>query len=182
MGLRRDVGGERYCLCLRRTGAFQKNQEVSAMSRTQWLLLGALTLPLSIGAANAAVDPEKLPQVPCSDVKFSAAFLAKWPKAPAACQDARVYKGQTYAKFQAKVYISSPEFMTVQILDSAGGTVTTASFKPGPDQGVHVNGKLKKFHDMSVGEILTFWVSEKRTDAQELPDSTTNSWALLPPL
>jgi hypothetical protein len=156
------------------------------MSRAQWLLLGALTLPLSTLSINAAlaarVDPDKLPQVPCSDVKFSPAFLAKWPKAPQACQDARTYNGVTYAKFQAKVYISSPEFMTVNILDSAGNTVTTASFKPGPNQGVHVNGKLEKFHDMSVGEVLTFWVSEKRTDAMELPGSTTNKWSLLPPL
>jgi len=153
------------------------------MSRAQWLLLGAaLALPLSIGTANAAVNPDKLPQVACSDVKFSKAFLAKWPKAPAACQDARVYKGVTYAKFQAKVYISSPEFMTVNFLDAQGNTVTTASFKPGPNQGVHVNGKLEKFHDMSVGEVLTMWVSEKRTDASELPGSTTNKWALLPPL
>jgi hypothetical protein len=152
------------------------------MLRIQRLLLSALALSLAVHTASAAVDPEKLPQVSCGTVKFGAAFLAKWPKAPAACQDARVYNGQTYAKFQAKVYISSPEFMTLQILDSSGATVTTASLKPGPDQGVHVNGRLKKFHDMSVGEILTFWVSENRTDAQELPGSTAESWALLPPL
>ncbi len=114
------------------------------MKRATWLLLTAMALPLSIPAANAAVNPDKLPQVPCSDVKFSAAFLAKWPKAPVACQDARVYKGVTYAKFVVKVYISSPEFMTFNILDSAGNTVTTASMKPGPNQGVHVNGKLRE--------------------------------------
>ncbi len=155
------------------------------MSRAQWLLLGAITVSLStlsMNAAHAVVDPDKLPQVACSDVKFSAAFLAKWPKAPMACQDARVYKGVTYAKFTAKVYISSPQFMTVNILDSAGNTVMTSSFKPGPNQGVHVNGKLEKFHDMSVGETLTFWVSQNRTDASELPGSTANKWALLPPL
>jgi hypothetical protein len=152
------------------------------MTRATWLLLSALALPLSITAASAAVDPDKLPQVSCSDIKFSAAFLAKWPKAPGACQDGRIYKGVKYAKFQAKVYISSPEFMTVNILDSAGTIVTTASFKPGPNQGVHVNGTLEKFHDMSVGEVLTFWVSEKRTDAHELPGSTANKWALLPPI
>jgi hypothetical protein len=152
------------------------------MLRSQWILLGALSLSLAIRTASAAVNPDKLPQVSCSAVKFSAAFLAKWPKAPAACQDARVYKGQTYAKFQVKVYISSPEFMTFQILDSSGATVTTASMKPGPDQGVHVNGKLEKFHDMSVGETLTFWISENRTAAQELPGSTKQSWTLLPPL
>jgi hypothetical protein len=72
--------------------------------------------------------------------------------------------------------------MTVQLLDSAGATVSTFSFKPGPNQEVHVNGKLTKFHDMSVGEVLTIWVSENLTAAQELPGSTEDSWAMLPPL
>jgi hypothetical protein len=145
-------------------------------------LLIALTFPLSIGSSFAAVDPDKLPQVPCSSLHFGAAFLAKYPKAPEACLDARVYKGKRYAKFEAKVYISSPQFMTIQMLDSTGATVTTFSFKPGPDQGVHMNGQLRKFHDMAVGEKLTIWVSEKRMAASELPGSTTQSWALLPPL
>jgi len=154
------------------------------MTRVKKLLLTAIVLPLSIGSALAAkrVDPDKLPQVACSDIKFSAAFLAKYPKAPAACLDGRMYNGKVYAKFQAKIYISDPAFMTVQMLDPAGATVTTFSFKPGPNQGVHVNGKLVKFHDMAVGDKLTIWVSEDRTDAQELPGSTANKWAMLPPL
>jgi hypothetical protein len=155
------------------------------MIRNKRLRLAALAivLPMTIGSAYAArVNPEKLPQVPCSEIKFSATFLAKYPKAPSACLDGRVYKGERYAKFQAKVYISSPAFMTVQLLDASGATVTTFSFKPGPNQGVHVNGQLQKFHDMKVGDVLTVWVSENRTDAQELPGSTKNSWAMLPPL
>jgi hypothetical protein len=151
------------------------------MIRAKWLL-AALVLPLSIGTTFAAVNPEKLPQVPCSSLVFSKAFLAKYPKAPAACQDARVYKGVKYAKFEAKVYISSPQFMTVEMLDAAGATVTTFSFKPAPGQGVHVNGQLRKFSDMAVGEKLTIWVSEKRMTASELPGSTANSWAVLPPM
>src|SRR5277367_3436349 len=150
------------------------------MIRAKWLL-AALALPLMISTAFAAIDPDKLPQVPCSDLKFGKAFLAKYPKAPAACQDARVYKGQRYAKFEAKVYISSPQFMTVELLDTAGNTVTTFSFKPAPGQGVHVNGQLRKFSDMAVGEKLTLWVSEKRPTAMELPGSTAQYWVVLPP-
>src|SRR5271167_3820731 len=146
------------------------------MIKIQVLFLSALALPLSIGIARALPNPDELPQVACSDMRFSAAFLAKYPKAPAACQDARVYKGQRYAKFEAKVYISSPQFMTVELLDKSGATVTTFSFKPGAGtaQGVHVNGKMRKFSDMAVGEKLTFWVSEKRLTAAELPGSTAN--------
>ena len=151
------------------------------MNKVASLLLG-VTFSLSVGTSFAAIDPDKLPQVPCSSLHFSAAFLAKYPKAPDACQDARVYKGKRYAKFEAKVYISSPQFMTIQMLDSTGATVTTFSFKPAPDQGVHMNGQLRKFHDMAVGEKLTIWVSETRLAALDLPGSTTESWALLPPL
>jgi hypothetical protein len=152
------------------------------MTRAKWLLLNALCLPLSIAAAHAAVNPDKLPQVSCADIKFSPAFLAKYPKAPQACLDGRRYKGVTYAKFTAKVYISSPQFMTVQMLDSSGATVTTFSFKPGPNQGVHVNGQLRKFSDMQVGDKLTIWVSQNRLAAMDLPGSTESKWALLPPL
>lgn len=152
------------------------------MNRIKVLSLCALALPLSIGIAHAVVNPDKLPQVPCSELKFSAAFLAKYPQAPQACLDGRVYKGKRYAKFEAKVYISSPQFMTVQMLNAAGETVTTFSFKPGPNQHVIVNGQDKAFHDLQVGEKITVWVSEKRLEALKLPGSTEEKWALLPPL
>jgi hypothetical protein len=45
-----------------------------------------------------------------------------------------------------------------------------------------VNGQLRKCHDMAVGDKLTFWISQNRLDAQDLPDSTEEHWALLPPL
>ena len=159
------------------------------MKRNKWvLLLSALALPLlmngcaSSGAPRAKpVDIANMPQVECSALKFSKAFLDKYPDAPAACQEAREYNGKRYAKFNAEVYISDPEFMTVQLLNAAGDTVTTFSFKPGPDQGVTVDGKRMKFSNMAVGSKLTFWVSEKRMTAQELPAATAESWAVLPP-
>jgi hypothetical protein len=154
------------------------------MKKLNWLFVSALALalPLSAGTASAAVNPDKLPQVECSSLHFGAAFLAKYPKAPSACLDARVYKGKRYAKFEAKVYISSPEFMTVQMLDASGNTVETFSFKPSPNQHVIVNGQDKAFHDIAVGEKITVWVSEKRLTAAKLPGSTTDSWTVLPPL
>jgi hypothetical protein len=62
------------------------------------IVLVVLSLPLSIELAIGApqADPEKLPMVACSDLKWNAEFLAKYPKAPAACQEARVYKGKRF--------------------------------------------------------------------------------------
>jgi hypothetical protein len=71
--------------------------------------------------------------------------------------------------------------MTVKLLNAAGEMVTAFSIKPRPDQHVHVDGVDKKFGDLRVGEKLTFWVSENRMAAQELPGSTKDSWAVLPP-
>ncbi len=71
--------------------------------------------------------------------------------------------------------------MTVSLLNVAGDVVTTFGFKPGPKTHVNMNGKEKKFHDLAVGEKLSFWVSETRMTAEALPGSTNNSWAVLPP-
>jgi len=148
------------------------------------LLVSALALPLSIGVAFASkpIDPNKLPKVECSALKFSEAFLEKYPKAPAACLEAREHNGKRYAKFDAKVYITGPEITTVTLLNAKGDALDTFSLKPGPDQMIKINGKDTKFSELRVGEKITFWVSEDRMEAAELPGSSEKAWAVLPPL
>lgn len=142
----------------------------------------ALVAPLSLAwAAKQPVDPDKLPKVACTDFKFSPAFLDKYPKAPAACLEGREYKGVRYAKFTAKVYLTSPERTTVQLLNVAGDPITTLSFKPKPGQEVIINGKKEKFSDMKKGEVLTFWVPESRMEAVSLPTPTAQAWSVVPP-
>ncbi len=147
------------------------------------LLVTALALPLSIGAAFAAkpIDPSKLTKVECSALKFSEAFLARFPNAPAGCLEAREYNGKRYAKFDAKVYLNGPEITTVNLLNTKGETVDTFSLKPGGQQMIKINGKDTKFSDLKVGEKITFWVSEDRMEAAALPGATEDSWAVMPP-
>ena len=152
------------------------------MIKIHVLFLSALALPLSIGIARALPNPDDLPQVACSEMRYSAAFLAKYPKAPAGCQEARVYHGERYAKFDAKVYLVDPAFTTVNLLNVAGDMLTTFSLKPSPDQHVLVNGEETAFHDLKVGQKITFWISEKRLEAVELPGSTEHAWQVLPPI
>jgi hypothetical protein len=92
------------------------------MNIKRWLACSALTLPLAIGMhANAQkVDPDKLPKVGCTELTFSQAFLSKYPKAPAACQEARVYQGKRYAKFSGKVSKKDEASMAVQVNNVAG--------------------------------------------------------------
>jgi hypothetical protein len=136
----------------------------------------------SSSTASRPIDPEKLAKVDCATLKFSAEFLAKYPDAPAACIEAREYQGKRYAKFNARVYLNSADRTTVTLLNSAGENLSTFSFRPSPMASVKINGKSTKFTDLNPGEQISFWVSEDRMTASELPASTDESWAVLPPI
>lgn len=140
-----------------------------------------VALAIVLPSVSLALDPDKLPKVECSDLHFSKAFLDKYPKAPAACQEARVYKGQRYAKFTAQVYLNGKDRTTVNMLDKDGNTVTTFSIKPGPDSMVRMQDHEVKFSELQKGEKITFWVPEKRLAAQEMPGPTKDRWTVAPP-
>ena len=141
----------------------------------------ALALPFAVGTAFAADPMASDKKIACSEVKYSSEFLKKYPDAPAACIEAVEKGGKRYAKFNARVYLNSKDRTTVELLNTRGDRLSTFSFKPSAEGGVHVNDKLVKFHDMKPGEKLSFWVSEDRLTASELPGSTDDSWAVLPP-
>lgn len=145
------------------------------------LLVAAFALPLSIGVAAGSEAFDKLEKVDCTELKYSAEFLEKYPTAPAACLEGRIAEGKKYGKFTAKVYLNSAEVTTVQLLNVKGDPLTTFSFKPGPDAGINIDGEKTMFKDLKTGEKITFWISEDRMTAQELPGSTEESWAVLPP-
>jgi hypothetical protein len=135
------------------------------MNIKKWLACSALTLPLAIGMqqANAQkVDPDKLPKVACSELTFSHAFLSKYPKAPAACQEARVYQGKRYAKFSGKVSKKDESGLSVQVNNVAGDPIDTLSVKPSTTATVIVNGERVKLSDLKSGDPITIWVAETR--------------------
>jgi hypothetical protein len=146
------------------------------------VLIAALALPASVALADPALsDPDSLPKVSCTEFTYSATFLSRYPKAPAACQEGRVVKGVKYAKFNAKVYLANPDFITVQLLNVAGDMISTFSFKPGPGAQIVVNGKPEGFSDLKPGDAITFWLPEKSLKARALPGPTKQAWRVLPP-
>lgn len=135
------------------------------MNIKKWLACSALTLPLAIGIQNAnaqKVDPDKLPKVACSELTFNHAFLAKYPKAPAACQEARVYQGKRYAKFSGKVTKKDESSLSVAVNNVAGDPIDTLSIKPSTTATVIVNGERVKLSDLKAGDPITIWVAESR--------------------
>src|SRR6516162_969939 len=93
------------------------------------LVAFALSAPLT-GVWAATPDPNSLPKVSCSDFKYSQEFLAKYPKAPAACLEGRTYKGVNYAKFNAKVTDVTSSGVTADLLNVSGDPITSIGIKP----------------------------------------------------
>jgi hypothetical protein len=143
----------------------------------------ALIAPLSVAWGAKPVDPETLQKISCSDLHFSAAFLQKYPAAPAACIEGRQDEsGARYGKFTAKIYLNSADRTTVQLLDAKGDTKTTFSIKPKSGAKITVNGKKQRMQDLRPGDEITFWVPESRMLAKALPSASAQSWTVLPPL
>jgi hypothetical protein len=143
-----------------------------AMKISKWLVGSAFILPFAINAplVNAQVDPEKLPKEACSSITYSQDFIGKYPKAGAACQEVRVYKGKRYAKFNAKILLKDPAFMTVQVLNVAGDPLDSVTFKPASTGAkLLVNGKPETFAELQVGDPVTFWISENRFSMYSSP-------------
>jgi hypothetical protein len=152
------------------------------MKTSRLTFLVALIAPVSFVWATAQVDPAKLPKVDCSSFKFSSAFLEKYPRAPAACLEGRVYQGTTYAKFHAKVYINHlPDYLTLQLMNVVGTMITTFSVKPQGGGTFYVDGKETSAADLKVGQKVTLWVPEGRMEAKVLPVPTEESWRVIPP-
>src|SRR6516225_11062582 len=137
----------------------------------------ALTAPLS-GAWAAPPDPDSLPKVACKDFKYSQEFLAKYPKAPAACVEGRTYKGVNYAKFNAKVSKVSSSSVTVDVLDTAGTPITPLTLQPASQKTfILVNGKQTQITDLNQGDSVTFWVPQSRMEVDALPSQS--HWIVL---
>ena len=143
------------------------------------LVACALGAPLS-GVWADTPDPNSLPKVSCSDFKYSEAFLAKYPKAPAACVEGRTYKGINYAKFNGKVTKVSSNSVTIDVLNSVGTPITPLTIQPAdPKAFILVNGKQTKISDLNQGDAVTFWVPQSRLEVNPLPSATSSHWNVL---
>ena len=143
------------------------------------LVACALGAPLS-GVWADTPDPNSLPKVSCSDFKYSEAFLAKYPKAPAACVEGRTYKGINYAKFNGKVTTVSSNSVTMDVLNSVGTPITPLTIQPADQKAfIVVNGKQTKISDLNQGDAVTFWVPQSRLEVNPLPSATSSHWNVL---
>jgi hypothetical protein len=130
--------------------------------------LAAMVLSLCSGATIAAeaVNPDTLPRTECSSLRYSEDFLQKYPKAPAACLEARVYKGETYMKVKAKVYVKEKPMLSVDLMDPYGNILGSVLVRKPQSLRVLINGKEVDAFDLHRNEDVTVWVPQSMFDAQ----------------
>jgi len=116
--------------------------------------------------AAEAVNPDKLPRIECSSLRYSDDFLEKYPKAPAACLEARVYKGEAYMKVNAKVYVKEDPMLSIDLMDPYGNTLGTVVVRKPQSLRVLINGKAADVSDLHRDEAVTVWVPKSIFDAQ----------------
>ena len=136
------------------------------ISSRKILVAAVISLVSSVTiAASKTVDPYKLPKVECSSLRYSQAFLDKYPNAPAACLEARVYKGETYMEVKGKVFILDNPTLSVAFLDPYGNTLGTVTVRDSKLR-VIVNGKEVEVSDLRTDQELTLWVPESIFSAE----------------
>lgn len=125
---------------------------------TRALLLNLMLVPLAGFAADppiAVAPPES-----CADIKWNGSFLARYPRAPAACRAVEVRAGVKYAKFVGKVSKIDPNFVEVAISDVADYPISTLAFEIGVGGRVTVGDTVEKVSELKMNDKLTFWVPE----------------------
>jgi hypothetical protein len=129
------------------------------MKSIKTLALAVIALP-AIGLAATAPPVDKVQAESCGNIKWSAAFLNEYPKAPAACRSVVVSDGTKFATFDGKVSKVGADFVQVEISDVAGLPISSIAFQIGVGGKVMLNDKAVAVKTLQVGDELTFWVRE----------------------
>ena len=121
------------------------------------LLLSLFALGPLVGLAD---EPTKLSCI--KDVTFSQEFLAKYPKAGAACREVVAKNGQKWVRFSAHVVKVSGINVTAELIDDFNNVVGTVTVNAAPDAPIDMDGKPAQYSQLQVGDKLSFWVPESR--------------------
>jgi hypothetical protein len=104
-------------------------------------------------------------QLSCvKDIVYSPEFVAKYPRAGAACNEVIVSKGEKWARFNAEVKNRQGYHLTVDFIDDQDRPVANMTFEMTPDATVTLRDEhqVKPAAKLQKGEKIVVWVPEKR--------------------
>ena len=121
--------------------------------------IALLVLPLT----SLADETGGQPKLSCiKDFTFSQEFLARHPRAGAACREVAMRDGMKWVRFEAKVTKVENQQLTANFLDNYNNTVATVTLKASPDARLQVNGRQIPYSELKDGDRLTVWMPEAK--------------------
>lgn len=113
------------------------------------------------------------PSLSCvKDFTYSREFLAKYPRAGAACTRVVEKNGQKWVRFAAQVVRVNGNHVVADFLDRFGNKVGTVTIQPSPDQRVLVRGHEMRYSLLKPGEQLAFWMPQNQIGFYAAPDAS----------
>jgi hypothetical protein len=137
-----------------------------------------LAAAVLIGMPLAAVAQDQ-PKLSCvKDIVYSQEFLAKYPRAGAACNEVIVAKGQKWARFNAEVKNRQGSHLTVSFIDNEGrpvDTIMTFEFTPDATLTLADKKEVKPVSALEEGDKVVLWVPEKVMGFYARPGATEST-------
>jgi hypothetical protein len=110
--------------------------------------------------AQAPSTPTK---VNCDSFLYSEKFLARFPKAPAACQEVKTQNGEKWVHFEGQITAIQGNEVTTSFMDDFNHPVVTVNVTAADaKQAVVLNGQEGKWSDIKVGQKISLWMPESR--------------------
>jgi hypothetical protein len=127
---------------------------------------------LSAATVTAADTPASSK---CSDIKWNADLLKKYPNAPAGCQDIVVKDGMKFARFDATVIAVHPDGVSVRFVDPYGNPGRVMKIQPGKDATVDVAGEKVAYAKLKKDQKMTFYIPESTLGVISDPTDSASS-------
>jgi hypothetical protein len=111
------------------------------------------------GVATAAA-PDPAFSSKCSNIRWNAALLKKYPGAPSGCREIVVRDGKKFARFDAKVVTVNPDGVSVRFVDSFGNPGRVIKIQAGKDARVDIAGEKVEYAKLKKDQKMSFYIPE----------------------
>jgi hypothetical protein len=137
--------------------------------------LAGLILAVSPLAGMAQDQPPAQPKLSCiKDVTFSEEFLARYPRAGAACREVQMRNGEKWVRFEAEVSEVKGDQFTTNFIDEFKNPISTIVFKANPGAKLSVGGTVIDFNSLKPGDKLDLWWPESKLGFYSSAPGSTN--------
>jgi hypothetical protein len=134
------------------------------------------TIVLSVLPLTCLADTQgEQPKLSCiKDFTFSQEFLARHPRAGAACREVAIKNGTKWVRFEAEIKKVANHQITADFIDNYNNSVATVTFQASPDASLEVNGSQSRYKELKPGDQLTVWMPENKAGFYAEPGALNN--------